>query len=119
MTYNILPLPKFPSVYDIKVFNFNDEYILMFEHDKYENDIFNYQKIYGQKGFFIKYKTDDKEEMLFTTNNMIELKSDKKIREFEIIPGFKNDITISSKSYFFNPSQLQYFLSSHSKQLGF
>ncbi|MDY5853763.1 MAG: transglycosylase domain-containing protein [Bacilli bacterium] len=104
MTYNILPLPKFPSVYDIKVFNFNDEYILMFEHDKYENDIFNYQKIYGQKGFFIKYKTDDKEEILFTTNNMIELKSDKKIREFEIIPGFKNDITISSKSYFFNPS---------------
>ncbi|MGM9858180.1 MAG: transglycosylase domain-containing protein [Bacilli bacterium] len=104
MTYEVLPLPKFPSVYDIKLFNFDSEYLLMFEHHNLENDIFDYQKIYGKKGFFIKYRTDDNEEILFTTNNMIEIKSDKKIREFEIIPGFKNDITISAKSYLFIPS---------------
>ena len=97
--FTILPMPEFPNLNDIKVLSFDDEYLIMFNEDKVEKDLFDYTKIYGRKGYFIKYKIHDETNIYFTTNNIVELTSQEKILELEIIPGFENSINISSKNY--------------------
>ena len=71
----------------------------MFNEYNAEKDLFDYTKIYGRKGYFIKYKTHDETSIYFTTNNIVELTSQEKILELEIIPGFENNINISNKNY--------------------
>lgn len=96
-----LPSPIFPSIIEVKGFIFDNEIEIVFKTNKTDDDIFDYQKVFGDYGFLIKYKIDDEEKIFFSKQNKITIPFNSTVSEISITPCFENNFNITGTPYFF------------------
>ncbi len=96
-----LPLPNFPSITGIKGFIFDDEIEIIIEYNANGNDIFDYNKLFGNYGFLISYQIDEQSYQQFTSINKITIPYSSEMVEIVITPCFEKNIKIAGTPYFF------------------
>ena len=68
---------------------------------KEKEHVFDYAKIWGERGFIIQYTIDDFSHTYFTKENKIVLPYDDAIKEIQIIPTFENKKDVQGTPYSF------------------
>lgn len=96
-----IPFPIYPSIIGTKGFIFDNEMEIIIETNVKEEDIFNYQKVYGNYGFLLKYKLNNEEKSIFTKQNKITIPFTDMITEIIITPCFENNYNLTGTPYFF------------------
>ncbi len=99
---NVLPDPSFPFINNAIAFILGDELQIEWECKDLNEEIFDYTKIFGERGFLIKYTLDEEEYEVFTKAQKITLPYETNLLSIEIIPCFlqKKDVTGTSYHFF-------------------
>lgn len=97
----VLDDPYFPSITKSYGFVYDQELQLEWLYDKEKEHVFDYTKIWGERGFIIQYTIDDFSHTYFTKENKIVLPYDDAIKEIQIIPTFENKKDVQGTPYSF------------------
>lgn len=98
----ILEDPYFPTINQSYGFVYDNELQLEWLYDKEKEHVFDYTKLFGERGFLIQYTLDEQSFSYFTKESKFILPYDERIKKIKIIPSFENKKDVQGTPYEFD-----------------
>lgn len=98
----ILEDPYFPTINQSYGFVYDNELQLEWLYDKEKEHVFDYTKLFGERGFLIQYTLDERSFSYFTKESKFILPYDERIKKIKIIPSFENKKDVQGTPYEFD-----------------